>query len=272
MQHRWRLAAAAAAVALALVAPAPAQTPLPPVRLALLSQWAVGRHGAAGEELLAGLDRVVDAPVFAWQRGRIPRSALVGKPIRTLPAAEAAAVGGRGECAVAAVRPPAATAWTEVDLVPRPGDVDPVCVVEVGGELNTVFQVLARVFVRGPGGLEELPLARRAVFGRPGIPVIRVPFGRPVVVPAGVRFAGVPGLDLLVARSPIETIVDGAITPAGPADLSPIQGGEWREADRVLIRLPLATLRAGAPGLVLAWKDRVPQEQPDRRRPFDLFP
>jgi hypothetical protein len=208
--------------------------------------------------------------VFAWQRGRIPRSALVEKPIRAVPAAEATQLGGRGDFEIRAVRPPVGpAAWTEIDVLPRSSQPGDVLVLEVGGELNTVFQVLARLFVRNADGrLEELPLAQRALMARPGVPVLRVPFGRPVAVPASLRFAGAEGLDFLVARSPIETIVDGTVTPSGPADLSPFQGGEWREADRVFVRVPLAILQQGAPVVVLVWKDRV--YLPDRdRRPLD---
>jgi hypothetical protein len=91
-----------------------------------------------------------------------------------------------------------------------------------------------------------------------------------VALSRAVAFQGGPPLDFLVARSPIETIVNGTVTPSGPADVSPIQGGEWREADRVFIRVPLASLQTGVPPVVLAWKDRVYQQSdPDRRRPFE---
>jgi hypothetical protein len=172
---------------------------------------------------------------------------------------------------VTAVRAPAEPAvWTPIDLLPRTGRPDDVCVLEVGGELNTIHQVLARLYVANPaGGLEELPLSRRSLFSRPGVPVIRVQFGLPVALPKGVAFQGRPGVDFLVARSPIETIENGSVTPNGAADISPFQAGEWREADRVFIRLPVSTLRDGAPAIVLVWKDRVYFEQPDRGRIFD---
>jgi hypothetical protein len=258
-------------LAAAALASAPAAAQPVPVRLGLVSQWVVSQHRQTSESLAASLDRgLADGPVFSWQRGRIPRSALVPKPIRALPAAEAAALGGRGECAVTAVHAPAApAAWTQVDVLPRSGGPDDVCVLEVGGELNTIHQVLARLYVATPGGgLEELPLVRRALVPRSGVPVIRVQFGLPVTVPAGVTFHGRPGVDFLVARSLVETVENGAVTPNGLADISPFLAGEWREADRVFIRLPVSTLRAGAPPIVLIWKDRVYFEQPDRR-PFE---
>jgi hypothetical protein len=263
------VAALAGVVVVAAAALAGAQAAAPPLRIALLSQWVVSQYAAASPDLAGALaGGVVDGTVFAWQRGRISRAALVGKPIRALAGAEAAALDGRGEFQVIAVRAPLGpAAWTEVDVWPRtarPGDV---LVLEVGGELNTVSQVLARLLVgAGNGRLEERPLARRALFPSPGVPVVRVPFGQPVTLSRAVAFPGGPSLDFLVARSPIETIVNGTVTPSGPADVSPIQGGEWREGDRVLIRVPLATLQAGAPPVVLAWKDRVPLSDPDRRR------
>jgi hypothetical protein len=250
------------ALAAAIAAPASAAAQPVVVRLGLVSQWVVNQHGQTTESLGAALEGgLVDGFAFSWQRGRIPRSALVPKPIRALPAAEAAALGGRGECDVTAVRAPAApAAWTEVDVLPRTGRPDDVCVLEVGGELNTIHQVLARLYVAAPG---------RSIFSRPGVPVIRVQFGKPVAVPAGVSFTGRPGVDFLVARSLIETVENGAVTPNGQADVSPFQAGEWREADRVFIRVPVSTLRAGAPPIALVWKDRVFFEQPDRGRIFD---
>jgi hypothetical protein len=253
-------------------APVPAAAQPVQVRLGLVSQWVVNQHGQTAESLGATLERgLADGFVFSWHRGRIPRSALVPKPIRALPAAEAAALGGRGECDVTAVRAPAEpAAWTVVDVLPRTGRPDDVCVLEVGGELNTIHQVLARLYVADPAGaLEHLPLSKRAFFPRPGVPVIRVQFGVPVAVPKGVAFQGRPGVDFLVARSPIETVENGGVTPNGFADLSPFQAGEWREADRVFIRLPVSTLRAGAPPIALVWKDRVFMEQPDKGRIFD---
>jgi hypothetical protein len=258
---------------LAVVSPAaPAAAQPVQVRLGLVSQWLVNQHGQTTESLAAALERgLVDGPVFSWQRGRVPASALVPKPIRALPAAEAAALGGRGDCDVTGVRAPAPPAvWTTVDLLPRSGRPDDVCVLEIGGELNTIHQVLARLYVAAPtGGLQELPLVRRALFAKPGIPVIRTQFGKPVAPPAGVSFQGRPGVDFLVARSLIDTVENGSVTPNGLADISPFQAGEWREADRVFIRLPIATLRAGAPPIALVWKDRVFFEQPDRGRIFD---
>ncbi len=273
----WRPAVAAVPVlavvaVMAVAALAGAQPAAPPVRIALLSQWVVNQYAPASPELATALAAgVVDGTVFAWQRGRISRGALVEKPIRALAGVEAAELGGRGEFQVIAVRPPAGpAAWTEVDVRPRTAQPGDVLVLEVGGELNTVSQVLARLLVgAGDGRLEELPLARRALFPTAGVPVVRVPFGRPVALSRAVAFQGGPAVGFLVARSPIETIVNGTMTPSGPADVSPVQGGEWREADRVFIRVPLASLQTGVPPVVLAWKDRVHLSDPDRRRPFE---
>lgn len=81
----------------------------------------------------------------------------------------------------------------------------------------------------------------------PGLPV---PFGRPVVGAGGVTlFRGAGGAELRVVRSPIEASVNGDITANGFADFSPFQTAvaEWREGDRVFIRVPLAALRSGPP-------------------------
>jgi hypothetical protein len=92
------------------------------------------------------------------------------------------------------------------------------------------------------------------------------PFGRPVTAPALFRGAG--GAELLVARSLVPTVVDGDVTPNGPADLAVGPGsglGDWREGDRVFVRVALATLRTAAPALVLAWKDRTVRADRDGR-------
>jgi hypothetical protein len=116
--------------------------------------------------------------ISIWGRDHISRSTLLPKPVRVVSGAEAIVLGGRGEFELMAVRPPAeASAWTEVAVVPRgPGD-DAVLVLEVGGEISTVAQVLASVFLAPAGGrVERLSLVPRA----PGLPVIRVARGLPI--------------------------------------------------------------------------------------------
>lgn len=241
------------------------------VRVALVSQWVVNQHrvgwGLDGERGLApefrpALDGgVVDRVVFSWQRGVVQRRTLVGKPIRILSGPEAEALGGRGRFDLVAVRPPlGGAAWTEVEVAPKTGQPEDVLVFEIGGELNTIGQVLETLLV-GPGGgpLRELTLARRAIIGGDGVPVVGASFGRPVAPAPSLRFGGTDGVEFLVARSLIEAAVNGDITTNGLADQSPVQtgAGEWREGDRVFVRLPLARLRAGAPVLVLGWQDRT---------------
>jgi hypothetical protein len=247
-----------------------AQSGAPAVRLAMLPQWSVNQHRLGGvtapirPELRAALDAgVVDRPVFWWQRGVIQRSALARKPVRVLPGAEASVLGGRGEFELGTVRPPSGTAaWTEVEVRPRSaGDAD-VLVLEVGGELNTITQVLDTLFlVSGGGGFQELRLVPRAAVGAPGVPVARVPFGRIPAEPAA--FRGQEGLEFFVARSTIESLPDADTTTTGSADKAMTNVGDWREADRVFIRIPAARLQAGAPAIVLGWRDRTLKSDPD---------
>lgn len=271
-------------VLLTAAATVQAQAPSLTVRIALLSRWIVDQHRSAGvlgfrrplpPQFGAALDGgVVDRVVFWWHRGVIQRDSLVPKPIRVLPLAEASAFGGRGEFQLAAVYPPrGAAAWTEVGAAALTGQPEDVLVLEVGGELSTVRQVLETVLLVFPDGrLVELGLARRALIPADGVPVIRAAFGQPVAVPGGPQaLRGAAGVDFLVARSQVDVISDGGITTNGLADLSPAEAGEWREGDRVFIRFAVATLRAGAvPGVVLAWKDRI--VRPDRDGEFLLRP
>ncbi|MBI3454465.1 MAG: hypothetical protein HY002_01580 [Candidatus Rokubacteria bacterium] len=252
------------------------------VRIALVSQWVVDRHRSAGAlgvrrpmipQFRAALEGgVVDRAVFAWQRGVIQRNSLVWKPIRVLAGPESSAIGGRGEFRLLAVRPPQGTAaWTEVDVTALTGRSEDVLVLEVGGELNSIRQVLETIFVIAPGGPPvELGLARRALIPSEGVPVIKAPFGQPVVAPGGPAILrGAAGAEFLVARSPVETTPDGGITTNGLADLSSGEAGEWREGDRVFIRVALAAARArAAPDVVLGWKDRI--VRPDRDGEFIL--
>jgi hypothetical protein len=251
------------------------------IRVALLPQWVVNQHrvgpglassGTISPELQRALDAgVVGRIVFWWQRGVIQRDALVWKPVRVLDPAEAAPLGGRGTFELVAVRPPAgASAWTEVEVAPRSGQPTDVAIVEIGGELAPLRQVLDSLAVVTPGGaLAELSLAQRALIRSAGVPVITAPFGRPVAEAPGL-FEGTGGVGFLVVRSQIETVQRGDITTNGLADSSPFQAGEWREADRVFLRVPIGTLAAGVPALVMGWRDRQPRpgggEDGDLRR------
>jgi hypothetical protein len=241
-----------------------------PLRLALLPQWVVNQHrpglgppgaGPPRPELGLALDRgVVDRVVFGGERGAIPREWLFRKPIRIVTGPEGLGLGARGDFDLATVRPPAGpAAWTQLDVVPRTARPDDVLVLEVGGELGTLGQVLEAIIVFEEGrGPVELGLAPAALIGGAGVPVLQAPFGRPVSRPdAARRFQGTGGVEFLVIRSLVEAMVDAAVTPRGLADASPHWAGGWREADRVFLRLSGATLAATPPRVVLSWKDRV---------------
>ncbi len=251
----------------------PAQGPSSALRVALLAEWAIIHNRAAGgsAELAQLLDHgVVDRTVFAWQRGVLPRQVILAKPIRALPEPEAAPLGGRGRWELAAVRPPAGgSAWTEIDVRALSGHPDDVLILEIGGERNTGTQVLETLLIRGADGrLESRPLALPALFPGRGVAVIRSAFERPVPARAAARFAPVAGgVDMLVVRSLVETVRNGDVTANGPADTAPFGGGDWREGDRVLLRVTAAALAVGAPALVLGWKDRTLQPDPDREFP-----
>ena len=145
-----------------------------------------------------------------------------------------------------------------MDVALRSGRPDDVLVLEVGGELSTISQVLDAIFVLDDGAVSELSLSPTALIAGTGVPVLNAPFGRPLGRPdARSRFYPAGGLAFLVVRSLVEVMVDAASTPHGLADASPHWAGEWREGDRLLVRVPHATLAAGLPSLVLSWKDRV---------------
>jgi hypothetical protein len=237
----------------------------------MLTQWTLAQHRVdrrgPGREFREALDRgVTDRTVFAWERGRVARTALVTKPVRVLQGPEAAGLGGRGEFELVGVRAPQGpAAWTTVEVAARTGQAEDALVLEIGGEINVERQVLETVLLQPPGEgrLELLPLARRALLPSPGVPVYQRPFGLPVAFPGRVPYHEAGGTGFLVARSDIEAIPDGGMTPQGPADLARPDAGKWREGDRVYLRIPLATLRAGAPALVLGWKDRIFRDDPD---------
>ena len=251
-----------------------AQAPAGVLRLAFLPQWAIQQHRGAGGSLNPALrdavdGGVVDRTVFSWQRGVLQRQALVRKPIRLVPDSEAGALGGRGRFILAAVRPPGGrAAWTEVEIS-RPGPTaDDVLVLEIGGERNTVTQVLETLLVADPArGLAEVPLARPALIAGAGVPVVAAPFEQPLPRAMADRFREEAGLGVLVVRSPLWDIRNGGLTASGPADAVPLSGGDWREGDRVFLRISAAALDRGLPGLVLGWKDRTLQSDPDTEFP-----
>jgi hypothetical protein len=254
-----------------------AQTPPGVVRLALVPQWVIQQHragvvgGPLSSVLREALDGgVVDRTVYSWQRGVIQRQALVAKPIRVVPHDEAAALGGRGRFALGAVRPPTGrAAWTEVEITRAGSDAhDDVVVLEVGGERNTVTQVLETLLVAEPGrGLTEVALARTALVAGSGVPVVTAYFERPLPAAMAQRFREEAGMGILVARSPLWDVRNGDRTSSGPADTVPYSGGDWREGDRVFLRIPVAALDRGVPGLVLGWKDRTLQTDPNGEFP-----
>jgi hypothetical protein len=251
-----------------------AQAPAGVLRLAFLPQWAIQQHRAAGGALNPALREaidggVVDRTVFSWQRGVLQRQALVRKPLHLVPDPDAAALGGRGRFTLAAVRPPAGrAAWTEVEITRSEPSADDVLVLEIGGERNTERQVLETLLVADPArGLVEVPLARTALIAGAGVPVVAAPFEQPLPPRMAQRFHEVTGLGLLVVRSPLWDIRNGDLTASGPADSVPLGGGDWREGDRVLLRVSGAALDRGLPGLVLGWKDRTLRPDPDTEFP-----
>jgi len=267
---RWAVAFVVLAGVLVGAATASTQTQATTLRLALLPQWVVSQHraglgpsgaGPLRPEFRTALDRgVVERVVFSGERGVIRRDWLLRKPVRVVTGPDGLRLGARGEFDLGALRPPTgAAAWTEVDVAMRTGRPDDVLVLEIGGELGTLGQVLEAIFVLPEGGtLTELSLAPAALVTRDGVPVLQAPFGRPLARPdAAQRFRGLGGVEFLVVRSLIEVMVDAAMTPRGLADASPHWAGEWREGDRVFLRLPAATLTGAPPRVVLAWKDRV---------------
>jgi hypothetical protein len=257
----------------AAVGRATAQEPAVVLRVASLAQWVVDQHGGArgvagraeaARQLGRALDAgVQDGPVFWWQRGRIQRQALAGKAVVVLGGEEARGLGARVDARLAALRLPAgAAAWLEAEVAVPGAAPDDAVLLQIGGERHTERQVLESVLAVGEGGVvAELPLAPVALIPGPGIPVARRPFGQPIE--AGLPFyRGPGGLELLVVRSQVEAIPNGGRTPNGLADVSPLDStGDWREADRVLVRLRPGTGRP--PALVLGWKDRVLRPDPD---------
>ena len=67
-------------------------------------------------------------------------------------------------------------------------------------------------------------------------------------------------------RSPIPTGVDREVTTNGLADRAAVPADgpdEWRDGDRVLVRISGAAVQEGVPLVVMVWKDRVYKTGPD---------
>jgi hypothetical protein len=264
------LALVAGVLAAGVAGGADAQPARATLRVALVPQWVVNQHrvapslasrGTVSPQLARALDGgVVGRIVFWWQRGVIHRDSLVWKPVSLLDGEEAAALGGRGSFDLAQVRPPAGgAAWTEVEIAARPGAPAEVAVVQLGGELAPLRQVLDSLHVLAPdGSLTELELARRALVPGAGVQIIAAPFDRPVMVPdARGLFQGSGGLEFLVVRSQVEVSPGAEATPNGFGDLSAFSAGAWREGDRVLVRVPMPPPAAGLAPVILGWRDRL---------------
>jgi hypothetical protein len=227
------------------------------LRIASVAERAVAPYRvAAGAGRPAGVRPELRA---ALDRDTLDRTLLVRKPARILGAAEAAPLGARGDFDLVALRPGAGGApWLEIEVAARSGRPDDVLIVEVGGETSPTGQVLDALFLVPPGGgLVELPLAPAALLPGQGVPVLRAPPGPLARSDARARFRGASGLEFLVIRSLVEAMVDAATTARGRADASPHWAAEWREGDRVYIRVSPALPPAPPPAIVLAWKDRV---------------
>jgi len=141
-------------------------------------------------------------------------------------------------------------------------------VLEIGGERTTVRQVLETLLVTEPArGLVEVPLARTALIPGAGVPVVSAPFEQPIPAVLAQRFREEAGKGLLDVRSPLWDVRNGDRTASGPADTVPLGGGDWREGDRVFLRIAAGALDRGLAGLVLGWKDRTLQTDPNAEFP-----
>jgi hypothetical protein len=141
-------------------------------------------------------------------------------------------------------------------------------VLEIGGERNTVAQVVETLLIPDPQReLVPVPLARSALIQGSGVPVIAAAFGQPLPPALAQRFHEEAGRGVLVARSQLWDIRNGDVTASGPADTVPLGSGDWREGDRVFVRVPAAMLARSEPLLVLGWKDRTLRPDPDSEFP-----
>ena len=243
-----------------------AQAPPPVIRIALLPQWVIQQHRSLPALADAVEGGVVDRTVFAWQRGVIQRQVLVSKPIRVVP--DPVPLGGRGRFDIT-VRPPTGrAAWTEIEVQRATPSPDDVLLLEIGGERNTMTQVLETLLIAEAGRpLAEIPLARPALAAGAGVPVVASTFDAPLPPAMASRFRQEAGLDILAVRSPMWDVRNGDQTSSGRADTVPFGGGDWREGDRVFLRIPAATLGQGVAGIVLGWKDRTLQIDPNAEFP-----
>ena len=252
--------------------PSHAQAPPPVVRLALLPQWVIQQHRslpALAEAIEGG---VVDRTVFAWQRGVIQRQALVSKPIRVVPEPGAPR-------RPRAVRPHGAPA-------DRPGGLDgdrgpPVeprapttCSSSRSGASATRSRRSSRrCWSRSPGG--RWPryrwLAPPSCAGA-GVPVVASTFDAPLPPAMAQRFRQEAGLDLLVVRSPALGRANGDQTSSGRADTVPFGGGDWREGDRVFLRISGRRARSRRARDRAGVEGPDAPERPERRVPASLVP
>ena len=104
--------------------------------------------------------------------------------------------------------------------------------------------------------------------------MIQASLGFPVAAPGGAAaFRGTRGVEFLVARSPIRVSVDRDMTTNGLADRAevPLEGpDDWRDGDRVFVRVSAAALREGPPAIVMGWKDRTYKTDPDPGAIFQM--
>ena len=74
-------------------------------------------------------------------------------------------------------------------------------------------------------------------------------------------------MGLLVVRGLLRDLRNAARTVNGLADTVALGEGDWREGDRVFLRISATALERGLAGLVLVWKDRTLQNDPNAEFP-----
>ena len=99
------------------------------------------------------------------------------------------------------------------------------------------------------------------------MPVVAAQFELPIPPALAGRFSEAAGMGLLVVRPLLWDVRDGDLTSSGRADTVPLGSGDWREGDRLFLRIPAAALDRGLAGLVLGWKDRTLQTDPPANFP-----